>query len=106
MREPSRHREEAGKWIWDTARLRGQLRAMGVRRRLAASQRPSSGWESITDTELTVARLVSEGLTNREAAKRLFISHHTVSGHLRSVFLKLNVNSRVELARLVSGRDL
>jgi DNA-binding CsgD family transcriptional regulator len=56
-----------------------------------------------------VARLVAEGLTNREVAAKLFISHHTVSGHLRSLFNKLTINSRVELTRLValkySGAD-
>ena len=51
-----------------------------------------------------MARLVAAGLTNREAAGRLFVSQHTVSGHLRSVFVKLNVNSRVDLARVASQR--
>ena len=47
----------------------------------------------MTDSELAVARLVAQGLTNREVAERLFVSHHTVSGHLRHVFAKLEVNS-------------
>jgi DNA-binding CsgD family transcriptional regulator len=87
---------------WDANRLRGRLRTLGVRRRLVAAARPASGWASLTDGELAVARLVAEGLTNREAASRLFVSQHTVSGHLRSVFAKLNVNSRVDLARVSS----
>jgi DNA-binding CsgD family transcriptional regulator len=90
---------------WDAARLRGRLRAVGVRRRLVAAQRPRSGWEAITDSELAVARLVAQGFTNREAAERLFVSRHTVSGHLRSIFVKLNVNSRVELARMASSHE-
>jgi DNA-binding CsgD family transcriptional regulator len=85
---------------WDAGRLRGRLRALGVRRRLVTVQRPGHGWAAMTDSELAVARLVAEGMTNREVAERLFVSHHTVSGHLRSVFAKLNVNSRVELSRL------
>jgi DNA-binding CsgD family transcriptional regulator len=52
-----------------------------------------------------VARLVADGLTNREVAERLFVSHHTVSAHLRHVFAKLNVNSRVELTRIASLHD-
>jgi DNA-binding CsgD family transcriptional regulator len=44
-------------------------------------------------------------LTNREAAEHLFVSHHTISGHLRRVFEKLDVNSRVELSRVVSLHD-
>jgi hypothetical protein len=39
-------------------------------------------------------------LTNREAAKRLFLSPHTISFHLRKVYRKLGVSSRVELTRL------
>jgi DNA-binding CsgD family transcriptional regulator len=89
---------------WDVARLRGRLRALGVRRRLATAQRPRRDWGAITESELAVARLVAAGLSNREAAERLFVSHHTISGHLRSIFTKLDVNSRVELARLASLR--
>jgi len=94
---------EAGA-AWDANRLLGRLRTLGVRRRLVAAARPSGGWDSLTDGELAVARLVAAGLTNREAAGRLFVSQHTVSGHLRSVFVKLNVNSRVDLARVASQR--
>ena len=59
----------------------------------------------MTDAELGVARLVAQGYTNREVAERLFVSRHTVSGHLRSVFRKLEVNSRVELTRLAALHD-
>jgi DNA-binding CsgD family transcriptional regulator len=92
---------EAGA-AWDAARLRGRLRALGVRRRLVATPRPDRGWAALTDSELAVARLVAQGLTNREVASRLFVSHHTVNGHLRSVFTKLGINSRVDLTRLAA----
>ena len=59
----------------------------------------------MTDAELAVARLVAQGYTNREVAERLFVSRHTVSGHLRSVFTKLDVNSRAELTRLAALHD-
>ena len=91
---------------WDAGRVRGRLRALGVRRRLVAAQRPGTGWAAMTDSELAVARLVAQGLTNREVAERLFVSQHTVSGHLRHVFAKLDVNSRVELTRLAGLHDL
>jgi DNA-binding CsgD family transcriptional regulator len=90
---------------WDVGRTRGRLRSLGVRRRVGSLRRPERGWASLTDSEMAVARLVAEGLTNRDVAERLFISPHTVSGHLRNIFLKLNVKSRVGLARVVSGQS-
>jgi DNA-binding CsgD family transcriptional regulator len=57
-------------------------------------------------SELTVARLVAEGLTNREVAERLFVSPHTVNSHLRHAFSKLGISSRVELARVVRDYEI
>jgi DNA-binding CsgD family transcriptional regulator len=85
----------------DSARVRGRLRALGVRRRLVEQCRPTTGWEGLTSAEMEVALVIAEGCTNRAAANRLFVSHHTVSGHLRSIYRKLNVNSRVELTLAV-----
>lgn len=90
---------------WDAGRVRGRLRTLGVRRRLVGTQRPERGWAAMTDSELAVARLVAQGLSNREVAEQLFVSQHTVSGHLRHIFAKLDVNSRVELTRLASLHD-
>jgi DNA-binding CsgD family transcriptional regulator len=90
---------------WDAGRTRGRLRSLGVRRRLGSLRRPERGWASLTDSEIAVAQLVSDGLTNRDVAERLFISPHTVSGHLRNIFAKMNVKSRVELARVVTGQS-
>jgi DNA-binding CsgD family transcriptional regulator len=95
---------EAGAAL-DAGRVRGRLRALGVRRRLVSAQRPGRGWAAMTDSELAVARLVAQGFTNREVAERLFVSHHTVSSHLRHVFAKLDVNSRVELTRVAGVYD-
>lgn len=84
----------------DAARLQKRLRALGVRRRSrpeASAGDPS--WAPLTQSELRVVRLVAEGLTNREVAHRLYISPHTVDSHLRHVFAKLDINSRVELTR-------
>ena len=58
----------------------------------------------MTDSELAVARLVAQGLTNREVAERLFVSPHTVNSHLRQIFAKLEVNSRVALTRLANDQ--
>lgn len=89
---------------WDAARVRKRLRAHGVRRRLVARERPLTGWAAMTDSELAVARLVAQGLTNREVAEHLFVSPHTVNSHLRNIFAKLDVNSRVALSRLAGQR--
>jgi len=84
----------------DETRLRARLRELGVRRRLVPHSRPETGWQGLTDSELAVVKLVAQGMTNREVASRLYVSAHTVSTHLRHAFLKLDVNSRVELTRL------
>ena len=60
-----------------------------------------AGWSELTDSERTVAELVGEGLSNREVGRRLFVSRHTVDYHLRRVFRKLGIKSRVELARVL-----
>jgi len=58
------------------------------------------GWTDLTDTQRTVAELVVDGLTNRGVGARLFLSPHTVDFHLRQIYRRLGVRSRVELARL------
>jgi DNA-binding CsgD family transcriptional regulator len=52
-----------------------------------------------------VVELVTEGRTNREIAEQLFLSPHTVSAHLRHVFEKLGLKSRVELTRVAAERN-
>jgi ATP/maltotriose-dependent transcriptional regulator MalT len=85
----------------DAARVRARLRELGVRRRhWTRAERPATGWDSLTETERAVAVLIAKGLTNRQAAAQMFLSPHTVSTHLRHVFGKLGIASRVELARL------
>ena len=90
---------------WDVARVRRRLRLAGVRRRLAAPRRPANGWEGLTRAELAVVRLVADGLSNRAAANQLYLSPHTVSMHLRHVYTKLAITSRVELARIVAQHE-
>src|SRR5260221_3206309 len=92
--------------IWDGRRVRSRLRELGVRRRLITAEPETNGWAAMTAAELAVARLVAEGLTNREVADRLFVSPHTVNSHLRHVFAKLGINSRVELARLARDYEI
>jgi DNA-binding CsgD family transcriptional regulator/tetratricopeptide (TPR) repeat protein len=91
---------------WDARRVRSRLRELGVRRRLDTAEPETEGWGALTASELSVARLVAEGLTNREVAERLFVSPHTVNSHLRHVFTKVGINSRVELARLANDNEM
>ena len=61
-------------------------------------QRPDSGWDSLTPTEIRVVELVAEGLPNRDIASRLFVSLATVKTHLVHVYAKLRLRTRAELA--------
>ncbi len=83
------------------------MRAAGIRRSwwTAADPRPTAGWAALTETETRVARLISEGHTNKSAAAQLNVSVNTVGTHLRSVFAKLDVRSRVQLTNVVNARQ-
>jgi len=87
---------------WDARRVRGRLAELGVRRRIVMPREGGSGMALLTGAEAQVARLVSDGITNREIADRLFLSPHTVNSHLRHIYGKLAINSRAELARIVA----
>jgi DNA-binding CsgD family transcriptional regulator len=67
-----------------------------------AAQRPSG----LTTAEQGVTELVVEGLTNKQIAERLFISRYTVDSHLRSIFKKVGVRSRLELTRAALSKRL
>ena len=58
------------------------------------------GSASLTDAELRVVSCVARGMTNRRIAEELSLSHHTVDAHLKHVYLKLNIHSRVALTVL------
>jgi DNA-binding CsgD family transcriptional regulator len=90
----------------DVARVRRRLRKLGVRRRhwTRSPEKPSAGWESLTEAEHTAAELVAQGLSNREAASRMYVSVHTVAFYLSQIFRKLDIGSRVELTRVVMQR--
>jgi len=90
----------------DLARVRSSLRAAGTRlRHWSHADRPAFGWDSLTDTERRVADLVAQGLSNRQVANRVFLSTHTVAFHLRHIFWKLGITSRVQLARIAAEQD-
>ena len=69
-----------------------------------AAERATSQEDSLTPRERQVARLVSEGLTNREIADRLVISTRTAEGHVERILAKLGFISRTQVVALVNGR--
>lgn len=68
-------------------------------RRLRAGA-ASDPWRTLTDAELRVAELVAGGLTNRNIAEYVNLSPHTVDAHLKHIYIKLDIHSRVELTVL------
>lgn len=76
-----------------------------VSRARGERKRPSSGWGSLTPTELRVVELVVEGLTNPQIAEKMFIARGTVKVHVSHVFAKLGVASRAELAAIGARRS-
>jgi DNA-binding CsgD family transcriptional regulator/predicted ATPase len=65
---------------------------------------PEPEWPELSAAESAVARLAARGESNRRIAGELFLSPHTIDSHLRRIFAKLGVCSRVELARLAAER--
>ena len=66
--------------------------------------RAHGGYPPLTRSEQRVAHLIAQGYTNREIADQLFVSYHTVGTHVRHIYDKLQVRSRVALTRLIIGR--
>ncbi len=74
-------------------------------RRTRPGKSDGRGLDSLTGRELQVARLVVDRKTNPQIAAELFLSQKTVETHLRNIFRKMDVSSRVELARAVERVD-
>ena len=98
------HRDAMGEKDFDAAWAQGsalsipEATAYALRGR-GERKRATNGWGSLTRAELDVAKLVSEGLGNKDVAARLFISPRTVQAHLTHVYTKLGLTSRVQLAQ-------
>src|SRR5205085_3511094 len=74
-------------------------------RRTSRGTSAQSGLEALTGRELQIAHLVVDRQTNPEIASALYLSQKTVETHLRNIFRKLDVASRVELARAVERAE-
>jgi DNA-binding CsgD family transcriptional regulator len=79
-------------------RARTELRATGEQQ----TRRTETAAEQLTPHELQIAVLVSQGMTNREAAAALFLSPKTIEYHLGQIYRKLDVRGRAQLARLMA----
>ena len=81
-------------------------RAFGVPQP-AASEKGSSAYPAdLTEREVEVLRLIAQGLTNPQIAEQLVISLYTVNAHVRSIFNKLDVNSRNAVTRFALEHNL
>ena len=100
-------REALGPEAFERLRDEGEARALEdaaaqLTRGRGPRNRPLTGWDSLTPTELEVAGLVREGLSNPEIAGRLYVSRSTVKTHLARIYAKVAVANRTELATLAS----
>jgi len=78
---------------------------LGVQRRIVSNPRAKTGWDSLTDSELKVVSLVTQGATNRSVAQRL--TRHASHGESPSAHCvrQARDNSRAELSKLMDGAD-
>jgi DNA-binding CsgD family transcriptional regulator len=85
--------------------VQGAMCKAGARRAKwpAAAAAPAAGWASLTAAERRVASLISQGHTNKSAASALGVSANTVSTHIRAVFAKLGVQSRVQMVNSLAS---
>jgi DNA-binding CsgD family transcriptional regulator/tetratricopeptide (TPR) repeat protein len=91
---------------WDLARTQATFRTYGIRRGPHVRHRRSDhGWESLTPAEEKVVGLVARGMSNPQIAAHLFLSRRTVQTHVSHILAKLNLRSRIDIAREASRRD-
>lgn len=84
------------------ASARAELRALGTPVNAPTTTDPAA---LLTAQQLMVARMAAEGATNRGIADRLALSRRTIDHHLRGVFARLGIRSRIELVRPLSDPD-
>jgi DNA-binding CsgD family transcriptional regulator len=98
---------EAVRWYedldarWDIRRADSRLRAHGIRRRVRGRRgaRAASGWEALTQTELSIAALLAGGASTPDIARGMFLSRRTVQAHISHILAKLGAKGRVDIVR-------
>jgi DNA-binding CsgD family transcriptional regulator len=78
-------------------RARDELRATGE----ASPRRPNADWDQLSPQEVQIARLVADGLSNKEIGERMFLSHRTIASHLYRMFPKLGITTRAQLGAAI-----
>jgi DNA-binding CsgD family transcriptional regulator len=85
---------------WDLRRAGARVRPFGIRwGARGPRRRPLYGWAALSPTEVTIARLVAQGLSNPDIATELLLSPRTVQSHVSNMLVKLKAHSRVDIAR-------
>jgi DNA-binding CsgD family transcriptional regulator len=85
---------------WDLARSQAEFRRYGIRRGPHVRHRkPDHGWHSLTPTEEKIIPLVARGMSNPQIAAQMFLSRRTVQTHVSHILAKLNLQSRIDIAR-------
>lgn len=79
---------------------------LGEYRRIARHPHRSSSTPSLTEREAEILRYVAKGMTAKQIAAQLTLSHRTVENHVQATFRKLQVANRVEAARYVIEHGL
>ena len=101
LREAERLLDESGS-VRARDEARRELRKLGARAEVRGpATGDDSGMASLTKRELEIAELITERMTNPQIAAKLFLSKKTIESHIRNLFVKLGVSSRVEVARMV-----
>jgi DNA-binding NarL/FixJ family response regulator len=83
------------------------LRQHGISRRSprATHRQVQAGWNNLTSSEENIAGMVAEGMSNRLIAERLVLSTRTVESHVSHILAKLDVRSRIDIAREVAEHN-
>lgn len=103
LREAAGIMDRIGHHHHHLAAINDTLQLAGVAPHQTTIGASETGWDALTPTEKAVAELIVQGQTNRAAAASLGISTNTVGTHLRAIFSKVGVHSRVQLTNAWNG---
>jgi non-specific serine/threonine protein kinase len=104
-------REAAGDRAFEAGLTRGKQLSLDEALAYALDEHPRSGstptgtQTALTRREREIAALIAEGLSNKEIAQRLVISHRTAEGHVEHILTKLGITSRAQIARRMNDPD-